>query len=123
MTEDVNRSYNKWAVVELFGHRVVAGFVSAEYIGDQSFVKVQVPETSLSPAWEKSYGKNAIYAITPCSEEDAKRACLHWNASPFEDFSIGLGDETVPAIFTHSTDDFGGDIDRGPDLGRGWGRV
>ena len=58
-----------WALVEIFGHQEIAGFVSSETVGGQAFVRVDVPETSKQAAWSKLYGAGAIYAITPMAED------------------------------------------------------
>ena len=33
-----------WAIVEIFGHQRIAGFLSEQTIGGQSFVRVDVPD-------------------------------------------------------------------------------
>ena len=58
-----------WALVELFGHQQIAGHVSSETVGGQSFVRVDVPETSKQAGWSKLFGTGAIYAMTPMAED------------------------------------------------------
>lgn len=60
--------FEQWAVVELFGHQVIAGMVSEQVIGGQGFVRVDVPAVNGSQAFTKFYGAGAIYAISPCDE-------------------------------------------------------
>ncbi len=59
-----------WAIVELFGHTVLAGQVSKCEIGD--FVQINIPQVDAMPAWSKMVNPKAIYAITPCTEEVAR---------------------------------------------------
>ena len=58
-----------WAIVELFGHTVLAGQVSKCDIGD--FIQINIPQIGSIPEWTKMVNPKAVYAITPCSEQDA----------------------------------------------------
>jgi hypothetical protein len=59
----------QWGIVELMGHKVVAGLVSkSEMIGD-AMLRVDVPATSAYPAFTQLYGTAAIYAVTFVSED------------------------------------------------------
>lgn len=56
------------AVVELFGHGVVAGYITEEtHIGTE-FLRVDVPATESTPAYTKFYHANAVYATAPTDE-------------------------------------------------------
>lgn len=66
--------FESWAIVELFGHQQIAGLVTEQQVGGQSFVRVDVPEVDGKPGFTKLYGSGAIYAMTPCSEEVARLA-------------------------------------------------
>lgn len=69
------------AVIELFGHRQIAGFVSETEIAGKRMVHVLVPcragteATREADGWpeEKIFGPDAIYALTPCSEAFARK--------------------------------------------------
>ena len=69
-----NRTFEGYAVIELFGHNMIAGHVSEESIGGVSFVRVDVPPVDGHPGYTKFFGGTAIYAITPTSEETAQVA-------------------------------------------------
>ena len=70
--EKAQESFKSWAVLELFGHQTLAGYVSDFTFGGDSFVRVDVPETSKEPAFTKMYGAKAIYSISPVSEVVAR---------------------------------------------------
>lgn len=61
-----------WALVELFGHTKLAGFLSEQTIGGQSFVRVDVPDTSKQKGFTRLLGNGAIYAINPVAEDIAR---------------------------------------------------
>ncbi len=74
--------YETWAVVELLGHKKLAGFVSEQTIAGAALIRVDVPETvhehnviptEVRPAYTKLIGVGSIYCITPTTEEVARR--------------------------------------------------
>ena len=77
-----------WALVELFGHQQLAGFVSSQTVGGQSFVRVDVPETKQQEAWTKLYGPGAIYAITPITEELARQKAAALEVTPIKAWDL-----------------------------------
>jgi len=76
---DAQEGFTGWAIVELLGHKKLAGHVSSQAIGGGVLVRVDVPETpgdSAPPtaAYTKLVGVGSIYALTPCEEGLARRA-------------------------------------------------
>lgn len=82
----MNEKFEYWAVVELFGHQVIAGLVSEQVIGGQGFVRVDVPAVRGNVGFTKFYGAGAIYAISPCDEEAAMEAVARIQPKPIEMF-------------------------------------
>lgn len=66
--------FEGWCIVELFGHSQIAGHVSEQSIGGTSFVRVDVPGVKGNSEFTKFFGGSAIYAITPTTEEIARKA-------------------------------------------------
>lgn len=77
---DSNDQSKFWAIVELFGHTVLAGEVSKCDIGD--FVQLNIPAVGVIPEWTKMINPKAIYAITPCTETDAREKADSLKAMP-----------------------------------------
>ncbi len=75
-------SFDSWAIIELFGHSRIAGRVSEQTIGSQSFIRVDVPEIDGTPAFTRFFGNGAIYSITPVSEEVARLAAKRMQVQP-----------------------------------------
>jgi hypothetical protein len=72
----------QWGIVELMGHKVVAGLVSkSEMIGD-AMLRVDVPATSAYPAFTQLYGTAAIYAVTFVSEDVARATAEATRVNP-----------------------------------------
>jgi hypothetical protein len=74
--------FETWAIVELFGHQVIAGMVSEQVIGPGAFLRVDVPAVDGSPAFTRFFGQGAIYSITPVSEEVARLAVKRYAPKP-----------------------------------------
>lgn len=75
-----------WAVVEMFGHKKLAGHVTEHQLGGQALIRVDVPETRVGdnvvPAHTKLLGPASIYCMTPCSEaigRAAAQSLAGWN--------------------------------------------
>jgi hypothetical protein len=71
-----------WAIVELMGHKVVAGLASKSEMFGQPLLRIDVPATEGYPAFTQCYGVSAIYAITFVSEEVAKTTAQHVSLNP-----------------------------------------
>lgn len=78
--------FEQHAVVELFGHQVIAGLVSEQVIGGQGFVRVDVPTVNEQAGFTKFYGAGAIYAITPCDESAVMEAIRRIQPKPIQMF-------------------------------------
>jgi hypothetical protein len=63
-----------WGVVEIMGHRTRAGALSDATIGGATMLRIEHPtrpdHTGNEPLCEY-YAPSAIFAIRPCSQEDA----------------------------------------------------
>lgn len=68
-------AFEEWAVLELMGHRKLAGLVSEATIAGGAFIRIDVPGAS-GPEATQFYAPQAVYCITPVSEELARRVAL-----------------------------------------------
>lgn len=73
-----------WAIVEIMGRRTRAGLISDTQIGGATLLRIEHPtradHTGEEPLAEY-YAPQAIFAIRPCSREDAERvAGWAWTA-------------------------------------------
>ena len=84
--------FEQFAIVELMGRVVIAGLVSEQVIGGQSFVRVDVPMYNEQPAFTKFFGPGAIYCITPCAEDTALIAVGRLQIRPIELFKLNLSE-------------------------------
>lgn len=74
-----------FAVIEIMGHRTRAGLVSDAQVGGGPFLRIEHPSVAGhdgEPLCE-FYAPGSIFAIHPCSEDDAKKAAETYWRKPF----------------------------------------
>jgi len=86
----MSEKFEQFAIVELFGHQIIAGKVSEQVIGGQGFVRVDVPTTAAQEGFTKFYGAGAVYAITPCDEETMHAAVSGLRQKPIDVWKLHL---------------------------------
>lgn len=65
--------YEGWAIVELMGHRRVAGYIREAAAFGTALLRIDVPSEDPAKAQATQYyGGGSIYALTPCTEEIAR---------------------------------------------------
>ena len=71
MTERTE-TFEGWAILELMGHRRLAGFLREQEIAGAAFIRIDVPgEAGLAAS--QFYATAAVYCITPTTEEVARQ--------------------------------------------------
>jgi hypothetical protein len=75
-------SDGQWAIVELMGHKVVAGLASKDEMLGKPMLRVDVPATKDYPAFTQMFGESAIYCVTFVSEPVALAAAEQCHANP-----------------------------------------
>lgn len=66
--------FEGWAIVELMGHRQVAGQVAKVTIASAEMLRVDVPGPDGMTVATQYYGGAAIYCLTLCDEATARQA-------------------------------------------------
>src|SRR5271165_7158036 len=78
-----------WALVELFGHQRIVGFLSQQTFGTGVLFRVDVPDLLkegkiLRVGFTRYFGLSAIYSITPVSEEVVRTLLPSIDGTPGE---------------------------------------
>lgn len=80
--ESAKQSYEGWAIVELMGHRRIAGRVSqAEQYGT-AMLRIDVPSEKPEEFQTQFYGGPSIYCLTPTTEEVARAIAVRSRPTP-----------------------------------------
>lgn len=97
-----------WAVLELFGHSKIAGYVREVSLGGDAMLRVDVPElkfTEQLPAYRrpadgvmtrevelagftKFYSPKAVFAMTPATEETCRAIMQSLSVQPISPFDL-----------------------------------
>jgi hypothetical protein len=80
--------FETWAFIELFGYTKIAGKVSEQTFGNQSLIRIDVPEVEGLPAYSKLVGVSSIFSITPMAEEDARRYANQLKVKPLDSWDM-----------------------------------
>jgi len=84
-----------WALVELFGHQKIVGYLSQQTFGSGVLFRVDVPDLlkdgkKLREGFTRYFGLSAIYSITPCSEAMVKNMLPNIDGTPGEARPLSL---------------------------------
>lgn len=80
--------FEGYAIVELMGRSVIAGYVSEQVIAGAAMLRVDVPETDHAGPFTKFFGGSAVFGITPTTEDIARRAASRINVRPVEPWIV-----------------------------------
>lgn len=78
---------DSWAIVELMGHRRIAGWLTETEIAGGAFLRVDVPS---DPPATQLYTPSAVYCITPTTEDTARLVASGVRVAPVERWQLGL---------------------------------
>ena len=84
-----DENFAQWALVELFGHKRVAGRVTEQEVGGCNFVRVDVPNEN-GDGWQHTslYGQGAIYAINFVTEAFARAMAKRLEVAPVYSYEM-----------------------------------
>ena len=108
-------AYEGFAVVELMGRSVIAGYISEQTIAGVAMLRVDVPAVGDVPAYTKFVSGSAIYGITPTSQEVAERAAQRLQVRPVAQFLLLPAPAQRPSLIDSTAGDDDGDDDEDDD--------
>jgi len=77
-----------WFIVELMGHRRLAGRVTEQTIAGVGFLRVDVPGVGDEPIATQFFLPTAIYALTPTTEAMARRVAEASRVEPVKEWEL-----------------------------------
>lgn len=72
MSTQAENEFEGWAIVELMGHRKLAGYTRQVDLFGAAMLRLDVPGTATTQGATQYYAPSAIYCITPTTEAIAK---------------------------------------------------
>jgi hypothetical protein len=77
-----------WALLELMGHRRLAGIIAEETIAGAAFIRIDVPAEEEEPGATQFYSPQAVYCITPLTEETARAFARTYRPEPIKAWEL-----------------------------------
>jgi hypothetical protein len=100
MTDTDPGPFDGWVILELMGHRRLAGRLTEQQIAGSGFLRLDIP---CEPPVTQFYSPSAVYAITPASEVTARQAAgVLSRPAPVEQWEI------APPVRREDPDEDGG---------------
>lgn len=84
-------SFQEWMVVELMGHRRLAGLVEERVLAGHGFLQVSVPADSGNAGeWKLSQliAPSSVYALTAVSEAAARAVARRLDVTPLKSWEV-----------------------------------
>ena len=87
-TEEV---FESWAILELMGHRRLAGYVRAVEVAGAPMLRIDVPAAGdAADEWKATqfYSPSAIYCLTPTTEATARTVAALGEPAPVQAWEL-----------------------------------
>ena len=97
-------AFEGWAILELMGHRRLAGYLSDAVVGGVALLRIDVPNNDWKPGVDGSqewvatqcYSGASIYCITPTTEAIARKVATSCHPAPVTAWEL-RPERTLPA--------------------------
>jgi hypothetical protein len=77
-----------WAILELMGHRRLAGHVQEVQIAGAGFLRLDIPPAGDDPGRTQYVSPASVYAMHPTTEDTARRAAAEWRPAPVQPWEL-----------------------------------
>jgi len=96
--DDPKQELKSWALVELFGHQRIVGYLSQQSFGSGVLFRVDVPDLLKDGKVERAgftryFGIAAIYSVTPIDEAAVRAMLPHIDGKPSRPMTFSRGDD------------------------------
>lgn len=91
--------FAQWVILELMGHRRLAGFLTEQEIAGQGFLCLNVPgedPTSTVATATQFYNPKSVYCITPTTEQTARAVALASQPAPVQRWELPSAPTVTP---------------------------
>lgn len=91
-----------WFILELFGHRKLAGYLREVEIAGHGFIRIDIPG---EPEVTQFYQPKAVYGMTPTTEATARRAATLGAPAPVHHWELPQTGSIADAVYEEVDDD------------------
>jgi len=99
----VETNFEEWAILELMGHRRMAGKITDAVIGGGAFLRIDVPSED-GKFSTQYYSPASVYCITPTSEEIARTVAKQSQPAPVNRWEFPQLAERQPILAEYPDD-------------------
>lgn len=84
MNSNEQEPFAEWVILELMGHRRLAGYLTEQEIAGRGFLRLNVPDTgdNDAPLISQLYNPQSVYCITPTTEAFARQVAAGSRPAP-----------------------------------------
>jgi hypothetical protein len=77
--------FASWSILELMGHRRLAGYVQEVELAGQGLLRIDIPS---EPPVTQFYGVASVYCLTPTTEEVARAVAAQMSPQPVHPWEL-----------------------------------
>jgi hypothetical protein len=85
---DTAAPFAEWVILELMGHRRLAGWLTEQEIAGKGFLRLDVPPVDGQPGASQLYSPNAVYCITPTTQALARAVAAGSRPEPVQRWEL-----------------------------------
>lgn len=90
---DETEAFAEWVILELLGHRRLAGFLTEQEIAGKGFLRIEIPS---EPPVTQLYGPASVYCITPTTEKIATAVARLGRPAPVQRWELPAQERLSP---------------------------
>jgi hypothetical protein len=80
-----HETFTEWVILELMGHRRLAGLLTEQEIAGRGFLRLDIPS---DPPTTQLYNPQSVYCITPTSRELATQVAARNSPAPVQRWEL-----------------------------------
>lgn len=85
---DAQPGLAEWVILELLGHRRLAGYLTEQQVAGTPFLRLEIPGSDGQPGITQLYSPASVYAITPTTEDIARRVAARSQPAPVQRWEL-----------------------------------
>jgi hypothetical protein len=84
----MEEKFEFWAILELMGHRRLAGYVTATELAAHGMLRIDIPTAEPGGCITQYYSPSSMYALSPTTEELARAVATRNRPEPVHVFEL-----------------------------------
>lgn len=102
---DQTDTFAGWAILELMGHKRLAGYVTEVDFAGSAMIRIDIPGDEEGDTATQLYNSSAMYCLTPTDEATARRVAKLSTMAPVTRWQIEAPERRAAAIEAAGDDD------------------